>query len=137
MKIGEDDILLHLATQVAVGGLELLGGDLAGDLAGIVGVDGLGQLLGTGRVRRVGPGDLQTLEHGRRVGDTSHFGPDGRGGTAADDADVSLLEAVVGAADTQEQEGQEDDGADDQENLKLAQRLKSSYGLRPDKLQNC
>ena len=37
--------------------------------------------------------------------------------------DVSLLEAVVGASDAKEEEGEEDDGADDQQDLELAQRL--------------
>jgi hypothetical protein len=37
--------------------------------------------------------------------------------------DVSFLEAVVGAPDAEEEEGEEDDGADDQQDLKLAQWL--------------
>jgi hypothetical protein len=45
--------------------------------------------------------------------------------SSSNNLDVSLLEAVVGASDTEEEEGEEDDGADDQQDLELAQWLQS------------
>ena len=70
----------------------------------------------------MGPRYLEPLEHGGRVGDAGHLGADGGDGPAPNDADVALLEAVVGAADAEEEQGKEDDGADDEEDLELAQR---------------
>ena len=75
----------------------------------------------------MGPRYLQTLEHGGRVGDAGHLGPDGGDGPAPNDADVALLETVVGAPDAQEEEGEEDDGADDEQDLELAQRLQRHH----------
>ena len=43
--------------------------------------------------------------------------------SAADNSDVPLLETVVGAADTKQEQRQEDDGADDEKNLKFSQWL--------------
>ena len=75
----------------------------------------------------MGPRYLQTLEHGGRVGDAGHLGPDGGDGPAPNDADVALLETVVGAPDAQEEEGEEDDGADDEQDLELTQRLQRHH----------
>ncbi len=68
------------------------------------------------------PRDLQPLEHGGRIRDAGDLRADGGDGAAPDHADVALLEAVVGAADAEEEEGEEDDGADDEKDLELAQR---------------
>ena len=74
----------------------------------------------------MGARNLESSEHGRRIRDPGHLGPDSRGGTTTDDPNVSLLEAVVGTSYTQEEEGKEDDGADDEEDLELSERLESS-----------
>ena len=75
----------------------------------------------------MGPRDLESLEHGGRVRDARHLRPDGGDGAPSDDADVALLEAVVGASDAKEKEGEEDDGADDEKDLELAQRRQRSH----------
>ncbi len=68
------------------------------------------------------PRDLQPLEHGGRIRDAGDLRADGGDGAAPNHADVALLEAVVGAADAEEEEGEEDDGTDDEKDLELAQR---------------
>ena len=89
-----------------------------------------------GARRRVcgGPGDLEAVEHGDGLGDLGDVGPEGGGRPPPDDLDVPLLEAVVGAADAQEEERQEDDGADDEQDLELAQRLQRSHLLLDGRL---
>ena len=46
-----------------------------------------------------------------------------RGRSTTNNPDVSLLEAIVGAADAKEHESEEDDGAHNQKDLKLSERL--------------
>ena len=46
-----------------------------------------------------------------------------RGRSTTNNPDVPLLEAVVGAADAEEHESEEDDGAHNQKDLKLSERL--------------
>ena len=86
-------------------------------------------LVGARRRVSGGPGDLEAVEHGDGLGDLGDVGPEGGGRPPPDDLDVPLLEAVVGAADAQEEERQEDDGADDEQDLELAQRLQRAHLL--------
>lgn len=54
---------------------------------------------------------------------SGHLGSNGGCRATSDDPDVPLLEAVVGAADAEEHEGEEDDGAHNQQDLKLPEGL--------------
>ena len=51
------------------------------------------------------------------------LGSNSRGRSTTNNPDVSLLEAIVGAADAKEHESEEDDGAHNQKDLKLSERL--------------
>ena len=65
-----------------------------------------------------------------------YLGSDCGGRATSDDPDVPLLEAVVGAADAKEHEGEEDDGADNQQDLKLPKGLEGSDWIfgKPEEL---
>ena len=95
--------------------------------------------------------DLESLEHGRWVRDTGHLdkgdyvsiigfqvylGSNCGGRATSDDPDVPLLEAVVGAADAKQHEGEEDDGAHNQQDLKLTKGLEGSDWIfgKPEEL---
>ena len=69
--------------------------------------------------------NLEAGEHGGRVRDPCDLGADGGGWPSPDDSDVSLLEAIIRASDSKKHQSEENDGADDEKNLKLSQRLQS------------
>ena len=69
--------------------------------------------------------NLEAGEHGWRVRDPRDLGADGGGGSAPDDSDIPLLEAIIRATDSEKHQSEENNGADDEKNLKLSQRLKS------------
>ena len=97
MKFRIDRSLHQLEGCVGVGAGVVVLRSRAGDVRSELGSDRLGQLLRAGSVFGVGSRNLESAEHGNRFRDLRDFGAEGRGRTASDHLDVSLLQAVVRA----------------------------------------
>ena len=71
--------------------------------------------------------NLESSKHGWRIRNSGDIGANGGHWSSADDTNVSLLEAIVGASNAKQQQSQEDDCTNDQKNFKLSERLQGCY----------